>query len=432
MCQFLKLRRKMYRIGLDLGSTTIKAVVLDSDGNTLFHKYIRHNAKVNEVLFIVLDEIAGFVGNEAEASLAVTGSVGMGVAEKCGIPFVQEVVAATKAIAHKELRVNTMIDIGGEDAKVVFFNDDGATEDLRMNGNCSGGTGAFIDQMAIILGEDIDKLSALAERSTKTYPIASRCGVFCKTDIQNLIAKGVEKEDIAASIFRAVVVQTVVTLAHGCEIKPPVLLCGGPLTYIPSLRRSYREYLNLSEDDFILPEDGSLLPALGTAVGHSPVYKSLSSIVEGIKTKLNVAESRKNTLAPLFVSDEDHQEWSQRVLKNRTSRGVLALPHFCKVVFLNPLLVGSDGSALYRYAVFLCRKRGIHSHLVLCLFALGEAKVVVFALKLNKGQNKLILYNFPEDSCHFVPVHLDKGSFHLYLCHFICLLLLYKREVRLP
>ena len=147
----------MYRIGLDLGSTTIKAVVVDSEGNALFDKYIRHNAKVYEVLFDVIDEIVDVVGEEAETSLAVTGSVGMGIAEKCEIPFVQEVVAATKAIAHKGLCVNTMIDIGGEDAKVVFFNEDGATEDLRMNGNCSGGTGAFIDQMAIILGEDIDK-----------------------------------------------------------------------------------------------------------------------------------------------------------------------------------------------------------------------------------------------------------------------------------
>ena len=317
------MRRKMYRIGLDLGSTTIKAVVLDNEGNTLFHKYIRHNAKVYEVLFDVLDELVDVVGEEAETSLAVTGSVGMGIAEKCGITFVQEVVAATKAIAHKGLRVNTMIDIGGEDAKVVFFNEDGSAEDLRMNGNCSGGTGAFIDQMAIILGEDIDKLSILAEKSTKTYPIASRCGVFCKTDIQNLIAKGAGKEDIAASIFRAVVVQTVVTLAHGCEIKPPVLLCGGPLTYIPSLRKSYREYLNLSEDDFILPEDGSLLPALGTAIGHYPVYEPMKEIVEGIKTKLNVAETKKNTLAPLFVSEEDHQKWSQRVLKNGTERAEL-------------------------------------------------------------------------------------------------------------
>ncbi|MGM9768792.1 MAG: acyl-CoA dehydratase activase-related protein [Candidatus Cryptobacteroides sp.] len=313
----------MYKIGLDLGSTTIKAVVLNDDGNILFHKYKRHNAKIYEVLSDVLDEIVCFLGKEVDASVAITGSVGMGIAEKCGIPFVQEVVAATKSIAHKRLRVKTMIDIGGEDAKVVFFNDDGATETLRMNGNCSGGTGAFIDQMAIILGEDIDKLSVLAEKSTKTYPIASRCGVFCKTDIQNLIAKGVGKEDIAASIFRAVVVQTVVTLAHGCEIKPPVLLCGGPLTYIPSLRKSFREYLGLSEEDFILPEDGSLLPALGTAVGHSPVYGNLMEIVEGIKTRLNVAEIKTNTLRPLFISEEDHQQWSRRVLKNRMVKGDL-------------------------------------------------------------------------------------------------------------
>lgn len=350
------MQRKMYRIGLDLGSTTIKAVVLDSDGKTLFNKYVRHNAKVYEVLFGVLDEIVDVLGQEAEASLAVTGSVGMGIAEKCGTPFVQEVVAATKAIAYKGLRVNTMIDIGGEDAKVVFFKEDGATEDLRMNGNCSGGTGAFIDQMAIILGEDIGKLSVLAEKSTKTYPIASRCGVFCKTDIQNLIAKGVEKEDIAASIFRAVVVQTVVTLAHGCEIKPPVLLCGGPLTYIASLRKSYREYLNLSEDDFILPEDGSLLPALGTAVGHTPNYEPVKALVEAIKTRLNVAETKKNTLAPLFASDKDHRMWSRRVLKNRTARGVLTEGYMEAFLGIDSgstttkvVVIDSEGKVLFRH-----------------------------------------------------------------------------------
>lgn len=346
----------MYRIGLDLGSTTIKAVVLDSDGNTLFHKYIRHNAKVYEVLFHVLDEVVNVLGMESEVSLAITGSVGMGIAEKCGIPFVQEVVAATKAIAHKGLCVNTMIDIGGEDAKVVFFNEEGATENLRMNGNCSGGTGAFIDQMAIILGEDIDKLSVLAEKSTKTYPIASRCGVFCKTDIQNLIAKGVEKEDIAASIFRAVVIQTVVTLAHGCEIKPPVLLCGGPLTYIPSLRKSYREYLNLSEDDFILPKDGSLLPALGTAVGHLPVYEPLKMIIERIKTRLNVTETKKSTIAPLFISEDEHEKWLQRLLKNRTERGKLTEGY--KEAFLGidsgstttkVVVIDREGKVLFEY-----------------------------------------------------------------------------------
>ena len=180
----------MYRIGLDLGSTTIKVVVVDGASNQRYTNYKRHNAKIVEALDEVLWEVYEEIGGETEVSIGITGSVGMGVAEKCGLPFVQEVVAATKAINHKGLDVSTMIDIGGEDAKVVFFNEEGKTEDLRMNGNCSGGTGAFIDQMAIILGEDIGNLSMLALKADMTYPIASRCGVFCKSDIQNLIAKG--------------------------------------------------------------------------------------------------------------------------------------------------------------------------------------------------------------------------------------------------
>ncbi len=310
----------MYRIGLDLGSTTIKAVVIDGSGKLVTEKYQRHNAKIIESLEGVLGNICDEIGNDAEVSLGITGSVGMGIAEKCSIPFVQEVVAATKAIEHKGLKVSTMIDIGGEDAKVVFFSDEGKTENLRMNGNCSGGTGAFIDQMAIILGEDIDRLSELAGKSSKTYPIASRCGVFCKTDIQNLIAKGVEREDIAASIFRAIVIQTVVTLAHGCDIKPPVLFCGGPLTYIPALREAYKDYLNLSDEDILLPEHANLLPALGTAVSHEERAMKLSELMINITRSLSTENTRSNTLGPLFTSGKEHQQWREKLQNVKTVR----------------------------------------------------------------------------------------------------------------
>lgn len=310
----------MFRIGLDLGSTTIKVVIVDNADNQVFSHYGRHNARVGEALNAVLQEVMNRLGDEAEVSIGITGSIGMGVAEKCGLPFVQEVVAATKAIAHKGLNVSTLIDIGGEDAKVVFFNGEGKTEDLRMNGNCSGGTGAFIDQMAIILGEDIDNLSSLAENAAKVYPIASRCGVFCKTDIQNLIAKGAGKEDIAASIFRAVVVQTVVTLAHGCDIRPPVLLCGGPLTYIPALRKAYKDYLNLNDKDMILPENASLLPALGTAVSHEKHSGKLCDAVRHIRTTLASNQARSNPLPALFRNHKDLDQWRMRLRSCQVAR----------------------------------------------------------------------------------------------------------------
>lgn len=306
-----------YRIGVDIGSTTIKCVVIDPRQNEAIKLYRRHNARIRESVLDLLDEVYEELG-DIEASIGVTGSIGMGIAEKCGFPFVQEVVAATKAIRHKGLNVSTMIDIGGEDAKVVFFNEDGDTEDLRMNGNCAGGTGAFIDQMAVILNVDVDELSSLGEKSTRTYPIASRCGVFSKTDIQNLIAKRIPREDIAASIFRAVVVQTVITLAHGADIKPPVLFCGGPLTFIPALRNAYKNYLHLEECDIIRPDDSELLPAVGTAVGHAECKRNmLSEIIRNVKENLT-AGRMESSLELLFSNETEHEMWRRRVCSGNT------------------------------------------------------------------------------------------------------------------
>ena len=211
-----------YNIGIDIGSTTLKAVLVDRESRSVvLNIYQRHQAKVRECLHGCLRAIREQFG-EAELSVCLTGSVGMGIAERWSLPFVQEVVAATQYIRIYHPDVSTMIDIGGEDAKMVFFSE-GHPSDLRMNGNCAGGTGAFIDQMAILLGVSPEELGALAESATQVYPIASRCGVFCKTDIQNLIARNASRADIAASIFRAVAVQTVTTLAHGHEINAPVL-----------------------------------------------------------------------------------------------------------------------------------------------------------------------------------------------------------------
>ena len=251
----------MLKIGIDVGSTTAKLVALNAANEIVYSKYERHNARAKEVVSGILKEIIRKFG-DVDACVKITGSVGMGISEQQKLPFIQEVVAATKAIRKDYPRVCSMIDIGGEDAKIVFFHEGEAT-DLRMNGNCAGGTGAFIDQMAVILGTNITELNRLALQSTQTYPIASRCGVFCKTDIQNLIAKNVPKTDIAASIFHAVAVQTVVTLAHGYDIQAPVLFCGGPLTFIPALRKAFTDYLGISDADIILPENGTLLPAYG-------------------------------------------------------------------------------------------------------------------------------------------------------------------------
>ena len=238
---------------------------------------------------------------DIEVSVCVTGSVGLGMSEQYAFPFVQEVVAATQAIQQDYPSVASMIDIGGEDAKIVFFKH-GEPADLRMNGNCAGGTGAFIDQMAVILGTTVDQLNELALKATQIYPIASRCGVFCKTDIQNLVAKNVSREDIAASIFHAVAVQTVVTLAHGWDIKSPILFCGGPLTFIPALRKAFMEYLHLSEGDVILPENGALLPATGAALSaHADcrIYR-LSDLITKLTAETSTAYNQCSGLMPIF------------------------------------------------------------------------------------------------------------------------------------
>ena len=292
-------------IGRDIGSTTLKAVLVDRESRSVvLNIYQRHQAKVRECLHGCLRAIREQFG-EAELSVCLTGSVGMGIAERWSLTFVQEVVAATQYIRIYHPDVSTMIDIGGEDAKMVFFSE-GHPSDLRMNGNCAGGTGAFIDQMAILLGVSPEELGALAESATQVYPIASRCGVFCKTDIQNLIARNASRADIAASIFRAVAVQTVTTLAHGHEINAPVLLCGGPLSFIPALRKAFAEYLGLPPESLILHDKSNLIPAWGAALTKNGLTLTVPDLIRRIDGNPALkGQSEAARLAPIFGSREE-------------------------------------------------------------------------------------------------------------------------------
>ena len=317
---------KVLSIGLDVGSTTIKAVVTDEEGKEVFSRYERHAAKVNERAAELLEGLRQTVGGEAKVKLTLTGSIGLGVAERLEASFVQEVVCATNYMRLYYPQVPTLIDIGGEDAKVVFFRE-GQSPDLRMNGNCAGGTGAFIDQMAILLDVSIEELDRLARSAERIYPIASRCGVFCKTDIQNLIAKNASGEDIAASIFHAVAVQTVSTLSHGQDITGPVLLCGGPLTFIASLRRAFADYLKLSEErDLVLPAGGNLIPARGAAIAGSRQERQVLTLDRLIS---RFTESGSSTyrgsegLRPLFLSEDELDRWRRQKSLNRIPRGEL-------------------------------------------------------------------------------------------------------------
>lgn len=302
-----------YRMGLDVGSTTAKITVFNATNQLIYSRYERHNAKVGQLVSLYLEELSNIIGN-AQVSLYVTGSVGMATAEQLGVPFAQEVVAATVLARHRYPQAKALIDIGGEDAKVVFFN--GKNMELRMNGNCAGGTGAFLDQMAVLMGKDNQQLSDLALKSNHIYPMAARCGVFAKTDIQNLMSRNLPAEDIAASIFHSIAVQTVVTLSHGCDFKPPILLCGGPLTFLPALRQAFANYLKLQENDFIVSSDSNLIPAMGCAImaGERRRDNNTPQQVTDLHT-LKQRLDRKtelhwhSNLQPLFTNEAEHQAW---------------------------------------------------------------------------------------------------------------------------
>lgn len=300
-----------FRAGLDVGSTTAKLVLVDEAGKIRFSAYKRHHADVLGTAAALFSEVREKMG-EGQLLLTITGSAGMGIAERFLLPFEQEVVSATNLIRSVYPQIKTLIDIGGEDAKMVFFSE-GALPDMRMSGNCAGGTGAFIDQMATLLGCSVDEMSRLAlEPGTKIHPIASRCGVFSKTDIQNLIARNVSKADVSASVFHAVAVQTITTLSHGFTVQPQVLFCGGPFAFTPALREAFVRYLGLKEGDYIVPENASVISAWGAALSPSKGERSvqLSEFIESLKRgDQNGNLVKTHRLEPLFRDESELQEW---------------------------------------------------------------------------------------------------------------------------
>ncbi len=304
-----------YNVGLDIGSTTAKVVVIDSNNNLIFSRYKRHQANITQVILEFFRALKGQVGSSS-LRLTITGSVGMGLAEKLNLPFEQEVVATAKAVTTMYPHTATIIDIGGEDAKIVYLRPDGSA-DLRMNGNCAGGTGAFLDQMAILLNVSLEELNTLAQASKHIYPMASRCGVFSKTDIQNLLSKNVCKEDIAASIFHAVAVQVVSTLSHGCTITPQVLFCGGPLTFLPALRKAIMDYIGMPYVNFFLPEKANLLPAWGTALAADKAApQALDKLITLLENPMPLTSRREDMLPAIFTSQEEYDLWLKEKQKD--------------------------------------------------------------------------------------------------------------------
>ena len=310
---------KKLSAGIDVGSTTVKMVVLNEKKQTLFAKYERHYSDIKTATKKVLLEAQEVIGNQ-QVALAITGSGGMGLAEVLAIPFVQEVIACTKTVETLIPETNVAIELGGEDAKITFF--EGALEQ-RMNGSCAGGTGAFIDQMAVLLKTDANGVNDLAKNYQTIYPIASRCGVFAKTDVQPLINEGADKADIAASIFQAVVNQTIAGLAAGRKIKGKVAFLGGPLYFMSELRRRFVETLQIAEEDIIFPENPQLFVAIGAAL-YGEETAQLNTLLARLSTDVSAKLQPSHTLAPLFATEEELAVFRQRHVKSSVEEKKLA------------------------------------------------------------------------------------------------------------
>ena len=256
---------ELLHVGLDVGSTTVKIIVMDKNGNTLYKNYQRHFSDTkNTVCSVLEDLLLKYPSNTF--TVALTGSGAMSAAKFLGVDFIQEVVSCKRAVEKYIPKTDVVIELGGEDAKIIYFDQ---SIEQRMNGTCAGGTGAFLDQMASLLHTDTQGLNELAKTYKTIYPIASRCGVFAKTDIQPLINEGAAKEDIAASIFQAVVNQTISGLACGRPIKGKVAFLGGPLNYLPELRNRFIETLKLKDDEIIIIQN----PHTGTKFEIVEVYE---------------------------------------------------------------------------------------------------------------------------------------------------------------
>ena len=309
--------KKTLHVGLDVGSTTVKIVVMDSNLDVIYENYQRHFSNTKNTVCDVLTEFSEKY-KDFNYTIALTGSGAMSAANFLDLPFIQEVVACKRSVEKYIPETDVVIELGGEDAKIIYF---GNSIEQRMNGTCAGGTGAFIDQMASLLNTDSQGLNELAKKHTMIYPIASRCGVFAKTDVQPLINEGADKADIAASIFQAVVNQTISGLACGRPIRGNVAFLGGPLNYLSELRNRFIETLHLSDTQAIVPKDAHLLVARGAAL-DSITNNPISN--EKLKAKIEVLKSSHDStstpLSPLFVTNFEYDEFKKRHEKDTVKK----------------------------------------------------------------------------------------------------------------
>ncbi len=340
-----------YLLGIDIGSTTVKLVLL-RDGTQIYERYERHRSRVREKTAELLSEMRETL-RDASLSVAISGSAGLGLSEAADLPFVQEVFATGEIVKALEPDTSAVIELGGEDAKIIFFR--GGTDE-RMNGSCAGGTGAFIDQMATLLDVTPDEFDEMSLRAERIYPIASRCGVFAKTDIQPLLNQGARKEDIAMSIYRAVVNQTVAGLAQGRRIEGKILFLGGPLYFCKGLRIAFKDILGLDEENAVFPTYALYSVALGAAYYADKNGEEIT--LDTLLARIQNAERTtvSDRLPPLFDSNEEYEAFKERhaaaAVKERdiaTYTGNAYLGIDCGSTTTKLALIADDKSLLYTY-----------------------------------------------------------------------------------
>ena len=346
-------KQLLHTLGIDIGSTTVKIAILDQDKNILFSDYERHFANIQETLASLLEKAHAQLG-DVEVWPMITGSGGLTLAKHMEVPFVQEVIAVSTALQTEAPQTDVAIELGGEDAKIIYF--EGGNIEQRMNGICAGGTGSFIDQMASLLQTDASGLNEYARNYQAIYPIAARCGVFAKSDIQPLINEGATKEDLSASIFQAVVNQTISGLACGKPIRGHVAFLGGPLHFLSELKQAFVRTLKLDAEHTIAPDHSHLFAAIGSALNAKPeVSTTLMSLIQKLSGNIKL-EFEVERMEPLFASAEDYAAFENRHNSHCVATADLAsyegncyLGIDAGSTTTKVALVGEDGSLLYSF-----------------------------------------------------------------------------------
>lgn len=383
------------RIGIDVGSTTVKVAILDDNDKLIYGDYQRHRADIRSTIINVVTKALDTIEKEVEdgaqrgVSVKVTGSGGLSVSQWLNIPFIQEVIAATTSVKKLIPQTDVVIELGGEDAKITYFK--GGVEQ-RMNGTCAGGTGAFIDQMAALLETDAPSLNELARDAQQIYPIAARCGVFAKTDVQPLINEGARREDIAASIFQAVVSQTISGLACGKPIRGNVAFLGGPLHFLDQLRERFIQTLKLKPEEIIVPGNSQLFVASGCAFaaerkfqdaeGHDYKFPTIAEFRDSLKNLVGAELSEVQRLEPLFKNQAELDEFQVRHSEQKAKRGDLKKTH-------GPVFLGLDSGSTTTKACLIDKD----GRILWDFYAHNQGNPVELAVKVLKN-----LYNIlPED-----------------------------------